>query len=117
MAGRSEAVTMGKSRYVIINDFDAPQPDMVCQWVPGVGYCYLDRRGNKPSFDGMRGAEAVPVETFGWAWAEDEDGGSWVRFYRTEEGSTASYQDGSPRRWQNNASYFEFKRLKTKVSA
>lgn len=104
-------------KYVIINDIDAPQPNLVCQWVPGTGYCYLDRRDAKPRHDGMIGTEATPVEAFGWAIAEDEDGGSWVRFYRTERPSTATYRDGEPRQWQHRGDYFEYKRLSLKVSA
>ena len=102
--------------YVILNDIDAPEPRMVCQWVPGIGYCYLDRTRGKPRHDGMSGTEATPLDVFGWTWAEDEDGGSWVRFYRTDRPSTAIYPDGVPRRWQHESDYFEFKRLKAKVT-
>lgn len=97
------------ARYVIINEIDAPEPRMVCQWVPGIGYCYLDRRGTKPDHDGMIGAEATPVEAFGFAWAENPDG--TVSFYRSERPVTATYRDGVPRRWQHHADSFEFRRL------
>ena len=113
----TDQTTSNFPKYVIINDTDAPQPNMVCQWVAGTGYCYLDRRDGKERFDGMAGSRATPVEAFGWAIAEDEDVGSWVRFYRSDRPSTATYSDGEPRRWQHRANYFEYKRLSTKVSA
>ena len=99
------------ARYAIINDCDAPRPEMVCQWVAGVGYCYLDRRGTKPDHDGMTGAEATPVEAFGFVWAENPDG--TVSFYRSERPATATYRDGVPRRWQSRAEAFEHRRLAT----
>ena len=117
MTDAPPAQAIAPARYVIINDIDAPEPRMVCQWLPGVGYCYLDRSRGKPRHDGMMGREATPIEAFGWTWAEDEDNGSWSRFYRTDKPSTATYWDGLPRRWQHDGDYFEFKRLKTKVSA
>jgi len=79
--------------YVIISEFDAPDPRMVCQWVPGVGYCYLDRRGNKPGYDGMTGAKATPIETFGIIPCDNPDG--TVSFYGSAETPpTATYEDG-----------------------
>jgi len=99
-----------RARYVIINDIDAPEPNMVCQWVPGIGYCYLDRRNGKPRHDGMRGAEATPIEAFGFEWAEDRDG--MVRFYQAERPVTATYRDGEPRRWQSRTTFFEYRRIK-----
>jgi hypothetical protein len=104
MSGRSQP------RYVILNDYDAPQPGMVCQWVPRIGYCYMDRRGNKADFDGMRGTEATPVEAFGFRWAEDRDG--MTRFYLSDIPPTASYRDGEPRRWQSSVESFEWRTLK-----
>ncbi|SHK23707.1 hypothetical protein SAMN02745194_04515 [Roseomonas rosea] len=100
---------MKPTRYVIINDCDAPEPRMVCQWVPGVGYCYLDRRGIKPTYDGMTGTHATPVEAFGFVWTDNPDG--TVSFYRSERPVTATYQDGKLRRWQDRADGFEFRRL------
>lgn len=104
-----------RPKYVIINDYDAPQPSMVCGWVPGVGYCYLERLGTKPSHDGMKGAEATPIEAFGFEWAEDTDG--WVRFYQAERPVTATYRDGEPRQWQSRKTFFEFRQLKPAVVA
>lgn len=96
-------------RYVIINDCDQPKPDMVCQWVPGIGYCYLDRRGTKPDHDGMTGREATSLEAFGFVWTDNPDG--TVSFYRSERPVTATYRDGVKRRWQHHADSFEFRRL------
>lgn len=91
-------------KYVIMNDTDAPQPNMVCQWVEGVGYCYLDRTNNKPRHDGMRGSEATPVTTFGVGWVE---GKGMVQFYVTHP-SFARYPDGMPRRWQSDVREFSW---------
>ena len=102
-----------KPKYVIINDTDAPQPNMVCQWVPEVGYCYMDR--SKATFDGMKGRGATPVEAFGVLWAEDSDG--MTRFYPSEKPPAATYQDGKPRRWHGITRSFEWKRLTAKVAA
>lgn len=98
-----------KAKYVIIDDIDAPEPRMVCQWVPHIGYCYMDRRNNKADFDGMSGGEATPIEAFGFSVTEDRDG--MVRFYRSDKPGTATYSDGEPRRWQSYISFFEYKKL------
>ena len=97
------------ARYVIVSDADAPSPSMVCQLVPGLGYCYMNRGYNKPSFDGMRGDGATPIEAFGFEWTEDADG--WTHFDQTGA-VTATYQDGSPRRWQSSLRSFDWRRLK-----
>lgn len=104
-----------RAPYVIVSPFDAPQPDMVCQWVRGVGYCYLDRRGTKPDFDGMRGAEATSIDAFGFAWTDNPDG--TVSFYRSERPATAVYPDGQPRSWQHRSHSFEWRRLTAGVVA
>ena len=86
---------------------------MVCQWVPGVGYCYLNRSGTKPSHDGMLGREATPIEAFGFVWTDNSDG--TVSFYLADDPPlpvTATYRDGTPRRWQSRAASFEFKQIK-----
>lgn len=101
----------GLVKYVIINDCDVPQPDMVCQWVPGVGYCYLDRSGNKPSFDGMKGDEATPINMFGILVHEAKD--RTISFKATGK-SFARYLDGRPRRWQSSEPAFTHKMLMKK---
>ena len=103
------SLTADRPMYVIINDIDAPEPRMVCQWVPNIGYCYLDRSRGKPSHDGMHGSEATPVEAFGFAHIENHDG--TVSFFRTTRPVTSAYRDGQPRRWQHRADAFEFRRL------
>jgi len=93
-----------RHKYVILNDTDAPQPNMVCQWVEGIGYCYLDRTHNKPDFDGMTGSEATPVTTFGIQWIEtDGEVDFWVMGR-----SFARYTDGIPRKWQSSAPNFSW---------
>lgn len=96
-------------KYVIINDFDAPQPNMVCQWVEGVGYCYLDRTRLKPRYDGMVGTEASEVGAFGFCWEEKADG--IVAFHRTDLGSVAVYRDGEYRRWCDSRDEFDHRQL------
>jgi hypothetical protein len=98
-----------KPLYAIINDTDAPEPRMVCQWMPGVGYCYLDRGRGKPDFDGMPGAKATSVEEFGFVCADNADG--TVSFYRSDRPVTATYDDGEPRQWQHHRDSFEFRKL------
>lgn len=44
-------MTSPRTRYVVMNDIDAPTPYMVCQWVDGIGYCYMDRRFHKSDHD------------------------------------------------------------------
>jgi hypothetical protein len=105
----ADAVMSEKPRYVIINDIDAPEPSMVCQWVPHVGYCYLDRRQGKPDHDGMKGTEATPIEAFGFVWTDNSDG--TVSFYLSDITPTATYSDGEPRRWQSWVGSFERKQL------
>lgn len=100
-----------RPRYVIINDIDAPQPNMVAQYVTGTGYCYLDRRNAR--FDGMRGHEAIDVRKFGFSWVEDTDG--VVRFYRNELAPTATYSDGESRRWKASGDFFEWPMIKAKA--
>jgi len=92
-------------RYVIINDCDKPEPNMVCQWVPGIGYCYLDRRSTKPEHDGMAGEQATSIEAFGFVWTDNSDG--TVSFYKTDKPVTAVYSDGKPRSWQSSTTSFE----------
>lgn len=100
---------MARPEYVIINDTDGPTASMVCQWVPSVGYCYLDRSGTKPRHDGMKGAEATDVQDFGWVYTNNKDG--TVSFYLTKQPSTATYRDGAHRRWQSPEIGFERKRV------
>jgi hypothetical protein len=95
-------------KYVIINDVDAPEPRCVCQWVPDKGYCYLDRSGDKPRYDGMPGDHATSVEAFGWEWTDKPDG--TVSFSLSDRPFTATYPDGESRRWQHEAISFSFRR-------
>jgi hypothetical protein len=100
------------SRYVIINDIDAPEPRMVCQWVPRKGYCYLDRTRGKPQHDGMSGLDATSIEAFGFVWTDNPD--NTVSFYLSTRPVTATYSDGKSRRWQSRVESFEFRRLHLK---
>jgi hypothetical protein len=101
-----------RARYVIVSDADAPTPAMVCQWVDGVGYCYLDRRRNKPDHDGMQGDRATPIEAFGFSWNETASG--IVSFWSSGR-CTAKYSDGESRRWQSPIFGFRCRVLKLGV--
>ena len=98
-----------KSPYVIINDCDAPKPQNVCQWVEGIGYCYLNRRDGRGAHDGMAGIDATPIEAFGFVWTDNKDG--TVSFYMSDRPSTATYSDGVRRPWQSPINRFNFLRL------
>jgi hypothetical protein len=103
---------MNANQYVIINDTDRPEPKMVCQFVQGVGYCYLDRNHRKSDFDGMGGADATSLREFGFVWTENSDG--TVSFHLADHPPlpvSAKYRDGSQRRWQSSAKSFEFRKL------
>lgn len=111
----ADSGTTNPALYAIINDCDCPEPRMVCQWVTGVGYCYLERKFNKPGFDGMNGSEATSMQEFGFDWTENSNG--TVSFSRSERAVTALYRDGEPRRWQHQADQFDFPYLtRTMVS-
>lgn len=106
-----------RAKYVIINDYDAPEPNMICQWVPGKGYCYLDRCKPKPRHDGMSGNAATSLSAFGFKWSEGD--GGIVSFYLADDPPlpvTATYHDGEPRRWQSALTYFEHRMLATIVA-
>lgn len=93
-------------KFAIVNDIDAPQPSLVCQWVPGVGYCYLDRRAGKANHDGMHPTKPTPIEAFGFNVTQDE---GRVRFQLLDDLEvTATYADGRPRRWQSRVTSFSY---------
>jgi hypothetical protein len=98
------------AKYVIINETDAPEPAMVCQWVSGIGYCYLDRREPKPRYDGMSGDAATPIEAFGFAWTEEKADGTVFIFWSGAP-VTATYSDGRLRRWQSDIVMFTHRQL------
>lgn len=100
---------MARPKYAIINDTDAPHPNMVVQWVPNVGYCYMNRTLSR--HDGMQGSEATDIRAFGFSWAEDPDG--VTRFYRNTLDPTATYSDGEPRLWQPRSDFFEWRMIKS----
>ncbi len=91
---------MDKPRFVIVNTYDAPCRRRVCEWVEGVGYCYCARslEPHLKEFDGMMPRDPTPIEAFGFTVAIR---GSEAMFDRTGE-STAVYEDGKPRNWQDH---------------
>ena len=90
-----------KARFVIINTTDAPEPNNVAEWIEGIGYCYMVRKGkghrHKKGFDGMQpNRETTPVDAFGIAVCVRENDA----VFSTVVLSAAIYLDGKPRRWQ-----------------
>ena len=100
-----------RPKYVIVNEYDAPEPRMVCQWVPGVGYCYMDRTHGKSRYDGMTGSYIAPVFDFGFDIMENT--GGLVSFHKARP-SVALYLDGEPRRWQSSIHSFSRQMLEKK---
>lgn len=110
-AGRFPSVTPllleEPALYVIIGDTDAPCPRHVCTFLPGVGFCYLDR--SLRTYDGMNSRRMTPLELFGFTAVDCADG--YVRFYRVSPYSQATYADGQPRAWQHPHDYFIYRKL------
>lgn len=94
------------SRFVIVNDCDAPIRTNVAELVEGKGYCYMARSINKmlKQFDGMMPRQPTPIEEFGFT---AEIIGSMAHFRKTHE-CRATYPDGKPRRWQDASNSHEF---------
>jgi hypothetical protein len=95
-------------RYVILNDTDCPERKMVCQFVDGIGYCYLNRDPILARHDGMVSYRPTPMADFGFAVTDMPDG--IVKFSQVSS-PCATYEDGAPRRWQGRATEFEFDML------
>lgn len=91
--------TIDPPRFAIINTADAPQRRMVCEWVPRVGYCYMVRMDEPQMrfYDGMKPLHPTSLEDFGF---EVTFNGSDAVFTRIGD-STATYEDGKPRPWQD----------------
>ena len=88
-----------RPRFAIMNTMDAPQRRMVCEWVPNVGYCYMMRH-HEPhlkDFDGMNPPRPTSLEDFGFR----VDVLSIEAVFTRIADSTATYEDGKPRSWQD----------------
>lgn len=85
-------------RFAIINTTDQPSRRMLCEFIPGIGYCYMSRHEFPylKEYDGMGASRPTAIETFGFS---AEVGRAEVVFTRTGE-STATYEDGEHRSWQ-----------------
>lgn len=88
-------------RFAIINTCDAPQRRMVCEYIKGVGYCYMSRETNThlKFYDGMTASRPTAMEKFGFM-VEYDNHVREVKFTRIAT-STATYEDGKPRDWQD----------------
>lgn len=99
MSKAKKQETPNPPRFAIMNTCDAPQRRMVCEWIPKVGYCYM-RRSVEPhlkDFDGMMPSRPTAIESFGFV---SDVCGTEVVFRRVGP-STATYEDGTPRYWQD----------------
>jgi hypothetical protein len=90
-----------RPRFAIINTCDAPCRRHVCQWIDGLGYCYMARElePHLKRYDGMKPSMPTPIEAFGFS---VESSHREARFIRVGP-STATYEDGKPRKWQDAA--------------
>lgn len=97
---------MNKPRFVIVNTCDAPCWYHVAEWIEGIGYCYMARSLPKwkhlKTFDGMHPSRPTDVQDFGLA--IQVHNGQAVFVIVGE--SSATYEDGKPRRWQDDAITF-----------
>jgi len=79
---------------------------MVCEYVEDVGYCYMSRatEPHLKCYDGMRPTRPTAIEDFGFEVTTDK---AEARFIR-KHGSSATYEDGKSRQWQDQVWTFEF---------
>lgn len=97
-----------KPQFVIINTFDQPCRRMICQLV-GTHYYYMNQatdhrlRGFK-----MLGDGATPLGEFGFDCKTDEH----MAHFTKARPSTARYEDGGLRRWQDTIEDFSLPLLK-----
>ncbi len=86
-------------RFAIMNTTDAPQRRMICEWIPRVGYCYMMRmhEPHLKDFDGMKPLRPTDVREFGF---KVDFAAGEAHFTRIGM-STATYEDGRPREWQD----------------
>lgn len=96
----SEAGEAAMPRFAIVNTCDGPYKRMVCEWVDGVGYCYMDRIHDESlkKFDGMTPSRPTGMEVFGFRIVVGEKVAAFVQVSE----SSATYEDGKPRRWHDH---------------
>jgi hypothetical protein len=89
-------------KYAIINTTDCPERRLIAQWVEGIGYCYMARHFEPRlrRFDGMKARRPTAIEDFGFDVIERE---FQVDFERHRP-SSATYEDGTVRDWQDRYS-------------
>jgi hypothetical protein len=93
-----------RPRFVILNDYDRPERRLVAQWVPGTGYCYMNRveEPRLKQYDGVTATRPTNMEDFGFGIVVR---GSAVTFGMVG-GNIATYADGRGRPWQDNTTSF-----------
>lgn len=92
-------------KYAIVNDVDCPERRLVTQMVGGKHF-YMARHeegGILKRFDGMTPTQPTFIEDFGFK-TEPVEGSNRIRFTKTKQ-STATYRDGSLRRWQGETEF------------
>ncbi len=87
-------------RFAIMNTCDAPQRRMVCEWVPRVGYCYMMRNmePHMKVYDGMKPPKPTAIQDFGF----DVDIMNGEAIFQSFRPSSATYEDGKMRDWQDS---------------
>lgn len=113
MATEIETKLLNPPKYAIINDADKPEPNLVVEYVEGVGYCYMTRSlaPYKMRYDGMGPRPSTTsMKAFGFDIVERE---FQVDFAMVLP-STATYPDGSPRQWQSHLTAFSLPRVDLK---
>ena len=93
---RSKKMLTSKDFY-IVNDFDLPCPNSITVNTEK-GLCYLDR--DKKRYDGMSFRRPTSLEEFGFVVKAEEIFNGAVFTFVKQNKSTATYENGTNRRWQ-----------------
>ena len=95
-------------RFAIVNTLDGPCRNMICEWVNGIGYCYMRRSVavHLKCYDGMKPTRPTSIEDFGFEILVDEFARE-AHFIRRGR-SVATYEDGSHLDWQDTSFVDDF---------
>lgn len=103
---KSSTHLLEPGRFVILNEFDRPYSELIAERRPDGLYYYVHPRlRGDNSFLGMDPGQPTPIEDFGVAWRIDGH-----KFHWTFDASLhkATYSDGQPRMWQEDARFGSF---------
>lgn len=93
-----------KPRFAIVDECDSPCRRNVAEWKEDIGYCYMARAEDEhlKRYDGMNPSRPTPIEDFGFAVLVRDDAATFLQ----AAPSTATYEDGTQRRWQGESNSF-----------